>query len=29
MTPQDFAAYLQREEATWLPIIKAANIRAE
>lgn len=29
LTPQEFSAYLQREEATWLPIIKAANIRAE
>ena len=24
-----FAAYLQKEEATWLPIIKALNIKAE
>lgn len=29
MSPQDFAAYLQKEEATWLPIIKALNIKAE
>ncbi|HSV46946.1 MAG TPA: tripartite tricarboxylate transporter substrate binding protein [Ramlibacter sp.] len=29
MTPQDFTAYLQREESTWLPIIKAANIRMD
>lgn len=29
MSPQDFTAYLQKEESTWIPIIKAANIRAE
>ena len=29
MTPAEFSAYLKREEATWLPIIKAANIRSE
>lgn len=29
MSPQDFAAYLQKEESTWLPIIKALNIKAE
>ena len=28
-TPQDFTAYLEKEEATWIPIIKAANIRAQ
>lgn len=27
MTPQEFTAYLRNEEATWMPIIKAANIR--
>lgn len=29
MTPQDFSNYLAKEEATWMPIIKAANIKAE
>jgi tripartite-type tricarboxylate transporter receptor subunit TctC len=29
MTPDAFAAYLKREEATWIPIIKAANIKAD
>ena len=28
-SPQDFTEYLQKEESTWLPIIKAANIKAE
>lgn len=28
MSPQDFTGYLQKEEDTWLPIIKAANITA-
>jgi tripartite-type tricarboxylate transporter receptor subunit TctC len=29
LSPQDFSAYLAREEATWLPIIRAANIKAD
>ncbi len=29
MSPQDFAAYLQKEESTWMPVIKAANIKAD
>ncbi len=29
MSPAEFAAYLTREESTWLPIIKAAGIKAE
>lgn len=29
MAPSDFSAYLEKEESTWLPIIKAANIKAE
>lgn len=29
MTPQDFSNYLAKEEATWIPIIKSANIKAE
>ena len=29
MTPQDFSNYLAKEEATWMPIIKSANIKAE
>jgi tripartite-type tricarboxylate transporter receptor subunit TctC len=29
MSPGDFAAYLAKEESTWIPIIKAANIKAE
>lgn len=29
MTPEEFSAYLAREEATWMPIIKSANIRAQ
>jgi tripartite-type tricarboxylate transporter receptor subunit TctC len=29
MTPQDFSSYLAKEEATWIPIIKSANIKAE
>ncbi len=28
MTPDAFAAYLKKEESTWIPIIKAANITA-
>ncbi len=27
MSPEEFSAYLAKEEATWMPIIKAANIR--
>ena len=29
MSPQEFTSYLAKEEATWIPIIKAANIKAE
>lgn len=29
MSPQDFSAYLAKEEATWIPIIKSANIKAD
>ncbi|NUO73562.1 MAG: tripartite tricarboxylate transporter substrate binding protein [Frateuria sp.] len=29
MAPEQFSAYLQKEEATWIPIIKAANIKAD
>lgn len=29
MSPQDFSSYLAKEEATWMPIIKSANITAE
>jgi tripartite-type tricarboxylate transporter receptor subunit TctC len=29
MSPQQFSAYLQKEENTWLPIIKSANIKAD
>ncbi|MEZ5662875.1 MAG: tripartite tricarboxylate transporter substrate binding protein [Burkholderiaceae bacterium] len=29
LSPQDFSSYLAREEATWIPIIKAANIKAQ
>lgn len=29
MSPQDFSAYLAKEETTWLPIIRAANIKAD
>ncbi|TFY99890.1 Bug family tripartite tricarboxylate transporter substrate binding protein [Ramlibacter rhizophilus] len=28
MTPKEFSAYLAKEESTWLPIIRAANIKA-
>lgn len=28
MSPHDFTAYLQKEEDTWIPIIKAAHIKA-
>ena len=29
LSPADFSTYLAREESTWLPIIKAANIKAD
>lgn len=29
MSPQDFSSYLAKEEATWMPIIKSANITAQ
>ena len=29
MSPQQFTAYLQKEENTWIPIIKSANIKAD
>jgi tripartite-type tricarboxylate transporter receptor subunit TctC len=29
MSPEEFSAYLAKEEATWMPIIKSANIRAQ
>lgn len=29
LPPEQFSAYLQKEEATWIPIIKAANIKAD
>lgn len=29
MAPDQFSAYLQKEEATWIPVIKAANIKAD
>lgn len=29
MSPRDFTSYLAKEEATWMPIIKAANIKAD
>lgn len=29
MSPKDFSSYLAKEEATWIPIIKAANIKAD
>ena len=29
MAPQEFSSYLAKEEATWIPIIKAANIKAD
>jgi tripartite-type tricarboxylate transporter receptor subunit TctC len=28
LSPADFTSYLAKEEATWMPIIKAANIKA-
>jgi tripartite-type tricarboxylate transporter receptor subunit TctC len=29
MSPADFSSYLAKEEATWIPVIKAANIKAD
>ena len=29
MSPEAFSAYLTKEESTWIPIIKAANITAK
>ncbi len=29
MSPKDFTDYLAKEEATWMPIIKASNIKAD
>jgi tripartite-type tricarboxylate transporter receptor subunit TctC len=29
MSPQDFSSFLAKEESTWMPIIKSANITAE
>ena len=29
LSPQDFTSYLAREEATWMPIIRSANIKAD
>jgi tripartite-type tricarboxylate transporter receptor subunit TctC len=29
MTPDEFRAYLEREDAKWIPIVRKANIRAE
>lgn len=29
LSPRDFTAYLQKEEATWMPVIKAAKITSE
>lgn len=29
MSPQGFSSYLAKEEATWMPIIKSANIKAD
>jgi tripartite-type tricarboxylate transporter receptor subunit TctC len=29
MAPRDFSSYLAKEEATWMPIIKSANITAQ
>jgi tripartite-type tricarboxylate transporter receptor subunit TctC len=29
MSPQQFSAYLQKEESTWIPIIKSAGIKAD
>jgi tripartite-type tricarboxylate transporter receptor subunit TctC len=29
MAPDEFSAYLKKEEGTWIPIIKAAGITAK
>lgn len=29
MTPADFAAYLSREDAKWMPVVRKANIKAD
>jgi len=29
MTPAEFTAYLEREDAKWIPIVRKANIRAD
>ena len=29
MTPDEFRAYLQREDAKWIPVVRKANIRAD
>jgi tripartite-type tricarboxylate transporter receptor subunit TctC len=29
MTPADFTAYLQREDAKWIPVVRKANIKAD
>jgi tripartite-type tricarboxylate transporter receptor subunit TctC len=29
MSPEEFSTYLAKEEATWMPIIKSGNIRAQ
>jgi tripartite-type tricarboxylate transporter receptor subunit TctC len=28
MTPAEFTAYLEREDAKWIPVVRAANIKA-
>ena len=29
MTPAEFTAYLEREDAKWTPVVRAANIKAD
>jgi tripartite-type tricarboxylate transporter receptor subunit TctC len=29
MSPADFSAYLAREDAKWIPVVRKANIKAE
>jgi len=29
MTPAEFTAYLEREDAKWIPIVRKANIKAD
>ncbi len=29
MTPTEFTAYLEREDAKWIPVVRKANIKAE